>query len=188
MKSWISSAFEDSSASDASSKTARREVKKPAGTSEKSRINSSDAQIEANPLPFFNKENERHRFASQANTKQLNNGKSNDGQSLCDKYEPKSRVDLVVNKAKVDQLSNILEDLIKKQKGSILVIEGPSGSGKNVIFQQTIMIFNLLLEVKISSGSFFSYRALSKYFAKRRASSLLTGTARQLDLTRSKST
>jgi hypothetical protein len=129
MKSWVSSAF-DNASSVPSSKAAKRETKKPTALTEKGRMNANDIDIEILHSPRLNKENTTQRFTSQS--KKANNTKSSTGQTLCDKYEPTNRSDLVVNKAKVDQLSNILDDLIKKPKGSILVIEGPSGSGKNV--------------------------------------------------------
>ena len=51
---------------------------------------------------------------------------------LCEKYKPKNRAELIVNKAKIDQLSQILDNVINKKKGSTIIIEGPSGCGKNV--------------------------------------------------------
>lgn len=52
--------------------------------------------------------------------------------SLAVKHEPVSRSDLVVHKNKIDQLNNLLDDVLDKSKGSIILIEGPAGSGKYV--------------------------------------------------------
>lgn len=51
---------------------------------------------------------------------------------LVERYKPKSRIELIVNKAKIDQLSQVLDNVINKKKGSIVILEGPSGCGKNV--------------------------------------------------------
>lgn len=53
---------------------------------------------------------------------------------LTEKYQPNSRSELIVNKAKVDQLSNLLDSAIEKKNGSIIIIEGPPGCGKTVRF------------------------------------------------------
>jgi hypothetical protein len=122
MKSWVSSAFDE--ANSTSSRTTRRD------TAKKAAIDLPP------PAPLLSKENSTKRYtASQpVSTMSRRPAQKDDhtGMSLCDKYEPTNRADLVVNSKKVEQLSSMLDDLIKKQKGSILVIEGPSGSGKNV--------------------------------------------------------
>ena len=114
MKSWISSAFESTCASAATqslSSSRQSAFKKTTSSTDKSLLN------------MLGKENLTVQRAS---------AKLFDGLSLCEKYEPKNLNDLVVNKSKVDQLSNVLDELIRRQKGSILLIEGPSGSGKYV--------------------------------------------------------
>ncbi len=54
---------------------------------------------------------------------------------LAEKYAPKNRTELVVNKAKVEQLSGILDLVINKPKGSIIIMEGPPGCGKQATLE-----------------------------------------------------
>lgn len=54
---------------------------------------------------------------------------------IAEKYAPQTKADLVVNKAKVEQLSSLLDTVLGKPKGSIVIIEGPPGCGKQTTLQ-----------------------------------------------------
>jgi hypothetical protein len=148
MKSWISSAFAD----DALGSTSNNKPK-PNGTNKlNSAIKPNNKVASKAPAkidsPSFELEN-CSKSAIKLSTKSLRNDKENmtfakppvagareihSTTSLFGRNEPQNRGDLVVNKSKVEQMSKILDDLLaKKNKGSIVVIEGPSGCGKYVI-------------------------------------------------------
>ncbi len=133
---WVSSAFGDLATTPApkstqsSQRPATREVSKRALANPP---NTQPVQSETNsenrqPLrPLTSK--------VQPKTQQPARNNANSQMSLAEKYAPKSRAELVVHKAKVDQLSSLLEDIISRKKGSILLIDGPTGCGKTVIFK-----------------------------------------------------
>lgn len=126
MKSWISSAFDVEAGS-----TSRVSSSSRSSTQPKKQPPTQTQQTELRRA--YNKEN----IPSSSLIKQTvrdNGAKKNEPevQTLCEKYEPRSRADLVVNKNKVDQLSQILDDLTNRKKGAIVLVEGPSGCGKTV--------------------------------------------------------
>ncbi|RMZ94778.1 cell cycle checkpoint RAD17 isoform X2, partial [Brachionus plicatilis] len=120
MKSWVSSAFTDSSISTAKPTRCRTSVQKPSSQKE-----SSQKQTLSN---LTNKKL-REIIAEPFNPVNQNTQNST---SLANKYEPENRSELSVHKNKIEQLSNLLDDCLIKNKGSIILIEGPSGCGKFV--------------------------------------------------------
>ena len=119
MKSWVSSAFaENTTCTNSKSASVKKEL--PATRSLKTTKSSFDSSVPA----FKNAEKPPH-IASVISRKQF--------VSLVDKYKPKTRADLIVNKTKTEQLSQLLDGVINKCKGSVVIIEGPSGCGKLVI-------------------------------------------------------
>lgn len=105
MKSWMSSAFGSDPTLDTAKKPAR--TRAAVATSSKKAVNTMPTKF---MLP--DKKQVAGRFL------------------LAEKYEPKMRSDLIVNKAKIEQLSTMLDWAIGQQTGSILIIEGPPGCGK----------------------------------------------------------
>ena len=53
---------------------------------------------------------------------------------LSEKYEPKIRAELMVNKSKVDELSNFLDAILRKLTPSIFILNGPPGNFYNSLF------------------------------------------------------
>ncbi|CAF0863650.1 unnamed protein product [Brachionus calyciflorus] len=113
MKSWVSSAFSDS---------AFANTTKPTRTTRA----SSQKQTLSNLTNKEPKAKISEPFNSPAKKQKENT------LSLSLKYEPTTRADLSVHKNKIDQLSNLLDQIISKERGSILLIEGPSGCGKYI--------------------------------------------------------
>lgn len=114
MKSWVSSAFSDSSASTIKatrSKTSFQKIGK--NLSEKQTLSNLTNKVKET----FNSPNKQ---------------KTVNSTSLAIKYEPQTRSELSVHKNKVEQLSNLLDNCLNKNKGSLILIEGPSGCGKYV--------------------------------------------------------
>ena len=103
MKSWMSSAFGNIT-----------DDKKVKSTATKRTAKTVPSSSSAAKKPFS--------IDNSANIKLL----------LTEKYQPNSRSELIVNKAKVDQLSNLLDSAFEKKNGSIVIIEGPPGCGKTV--------------------------------------------------------
>lgn len=136
MKSWISSAFSDEF--------------KPSKTNGTKSTSTNNKLVKATSSSFSKNEFEqvaelKNTISSSIqniNTKNKENSISTQGRSakiakiesisLSQRHEPESRADLVVNKAKIDQLDKIIDDILVKKKGSIVIVEGPSGCGKYV--------------------------------------------------------
>ena len=115
MKSWVSSAFSDAPTIQSLPKKSNvntRSLKAPNSNSD-STVKSTKSAIQ---IDSKNKLTELKTFLP-----------------LVERYKPKSRLELIVNKAKIDQLSQVLDNVINKKKGSIVILEGPSGCGKNVL-------------------------------------------------------
>lgn len=120
MKSWVSSAFSDL----ASTNNSISKTKEPSKRPERFTKNAPNSSI--TPLKTIQINN----------TRQFNcttNKPCKNEPNLAEKYAPVSRIELVVHKAKVDQLSSIIDDITGRKKGSILLIDGPTGCGKTVI-------------------------------------------------------
>jgi hypothetical protein len=105
MKSWVSSAFEDPFMS--STASSGRKTTKP-----KLKAHKSDETV-------INKS-----LADNINIKRSN---INSDLLLSEKYEPKTRLELMVNKSKVDELSNFLDNSFRKPIPSIFILNGPPG-------------------------------------------------------------
>jgi DNA-binding NtrC family response regulator len=118
MKSWVASAF---SADDFS---AKKEPKK--------KTSSTKTNNNLNDITNSNKLAKPSSYSVAATSSSNAFCKSNI--SLSEKYKPKTRNDLVVNKSKVEQLSQLIDTSMQKKKGSVLIVEGPSGCGKYVGF------------------------------------------------------
>jgi DNA polymerase III delta prime subunit len=103
MKSWMSSAF-------GSTEVEPKKLRAP----------RSAAKPSSDPRPTVQLPPAKRAVTSSSINKLL----------LAEKYAPKHRAELVVNKAKVEQLSGILDSLLDKQAGSIIIMEGPAGCGK----------------------------------------------------------
>lgn len=108
MQSWISSAFSDFNTKIESNSTSQTRTKR------KAPVNTS-----INPI----------KHVPRTTTTTTSNVAS---RNFLEKYAPKDRAELVVNKNKLDQLSTILDDITLSSKGRIVIIDGPSGSGKFV--------------------------------------------------------
>lgn len=133
MNSWISSAFGSVSAaspaltrssqppSSSSSKTAKEPLAK--------RVIEHEENLRSFKLPHLPSRTQ----AKPSSSSSCGKASNNEQQSLADKYMPINRADLVVHKAKVDQLSSIIDDVMARKKGTILLIDGPTGCGKTVI-------------------------------------------------------
>jgi len=67
----------------------------------------------------------------------------------CEKYFPKDIADICVNKQKVNQVKEAIEDLISNSKSSsrILLLTGPAGSGKSTVAK---IIANKVISNKLS--------------------------------------
>lgn len=146
MKSWVSSAFGDlgsASSQTPSSKSTTRAIRTPATVATTSRSTQLTRTAKT-----FEPENAL-RSQQPAAGKKLGaqrsplKDKTNELSSLSEKYAPASRSELVVNKAKVDQLSSLVDDLVARKKGSILLIDGPTGCGKTVSYIHQL-IFELV--------------------------------------------
>ena len=109
MQSWISSAFSDFNTNIESNSTSQSRSKR------KAPVNTS-----INPI--------KHVPRTTTTTTTTNVASRN----FLEKYAPKDRAELAVNKNKLDQLSTILDDITLSSKGRIVIIDGPSGSGKFV--------------------------------------------------------
>ena len=103
MNAWVSSAFEDVFVS--STKTTGKNSK------------SSKTKLKT------------HKSDEPINTKNYNSKTTNTNHDLLlsEKYEPKTRLELMVNKSKVDELSNFLDNSFRKQIPSIFILNGPPG-------------------------------------------------------------
>jgi len=117
MKSWVSSAFSDSP----SEPTLPN--KKPKQSVNTRSLKTSKSSLET--------------FVAPTKTTDLFDTRNKNGDlktflPLAERYRPKSRAELIVNKAKIDQLSQLLDNVIIKKKGTIIILDGPSGCGKNV--------------------------------------------------------
>ena len=110
MKSWVSSAFSDQL-------QGSKEVKRP-----RTRLGTNSQAV--NPQTPLKPRCEN------ANISYKNNEKCQ--VQLSEKYEPKTKAELVVHKNKIEQLNNVLVSIGEKPKGSIVLIEGPAGCGKYV--------------------------------------------------------
>lgn len=91
--------------------------------------------------PFNEKQPEAKRLKSHKSdeifkkpiSKTIKESQNDSNQLLTEKYEPKLRTDLNVNKSKIDELSNCIESRLNTFKnGSILLLTGPPGCGKYV--------------------------------------------------------
>lgn len=137
MKSWVSSAFGElggstsSSSQTPSSKSSSRTIRTPATASRNTQSTTRTTKtFEAENVlrsqqPAAGKKLGAQRSPLRDKTNEL---------GLSDKYAPTSRSDLVVNKSKVDQLSSLIDDLVARKRGSILLIDGPTGCGKTVSY------------------------------------------------------
>ena len=129
MKSWVSSAF---SADDFSSKkeTKNKTItkKNDSATNNLNDITNSHTSATKPAKASASAATSSYARPAQANTANKSNV------CLSEKYKPKTRSDLVVNKTKVEQLSQLIDTAMLKKKGSVLIVEGPSGCGKYVGF------------------------------------------------------
>jgi hypothetical protein len=124
MKSWVSSAFDTNQSSTRSSSSSSLTNKKFDEKTQQSQPSQRSSQRSANNKATTSKvvsEKCLMKFAQTTNNLLLS-----------EKYKPTKRIDLVVNKTKVDQFSNLLDEIFKRDKGSILLVQGPSGCGKLV--------------------------------------------------------
>ena len=129
MKSWVSSAF---SADDFSGK--KETKKKPVAKKNDSATNNlNDITNSHTSGTKPAKVSATAATSSYARSAQTNTA-SKYNVCLSEKYKPKTRSDLVVNKTKVEQLSQLIDTAMQKKKGSVLIVEGPSGCGKYVGF------------------------------------------------------
>lgn len=113
MKSWMSSAFGSDPTPDTAKKPTRTRAA-AAASSKKTVPNTMPTGLAKMPHKFM-----------------LPDKKQVAGRLLlAEKYEPKMRSDLIVNKAKIEQLSTMLDWATGQQTGSIIIMEGPPGCGK----------------------------------------------------------
>lgn len=133
MKSWIESAFADEPAVGPLSKV-RKTTTSRKKTTPQSVINSTvgTTKSASTKLPPLLSKIISNQPTSQEHHQQTNK-KSTSRLPLTEKYEPKKRNDLVVHKSKIDQMNTLIDQISSKQTGSILIIEGPPGCGKNVL-------------------------------------------------------
>jgi DNA-binding NtrC family response regulator len=144
-KSWVSSAFsDDQSPSPLASNVAPRATRATKKTSvatktSSSASSSSTTSVAAKLTPMISK---------LIKTEQQVNNSSKKISSLTrcpliEKYRPKTRSELAVHKTKIEQLSNLIDQItMNKKNGSILIIEGPPGCGKNVSAYNLIASFS----------------------------------------------
>lgn len=133
MKSWVSSAFGNIQSTPSSSSVSTRPTSR--NVSGRTVENASSQRV--GKFPQTNDENINK--ATVKSKSVLTNNKlkpepklAKNEQSLADKYTPTNRSDLVVNKSKVDQLSSSIDEMTSRKRGSILLIDGPTGCGKTV--------------------------------------------------------
>jgi hypothetical protein len=146
-KSWVSSAFSDDQSTPSSSNVPPRATRatKKASVASTSKTNSASSQssssttsVAAELTPMISK---------LIKTEQQVNNSSKKISSLTrcpliEKYRPKTRSELAVHKTKIEQLSNLIDQITtNKKNGSILIIEGPPGCGKNVSAYNLIAFF-----------------------------------------------
>ena len=114
MQSWVSSAFNDSSAGTIKATRSKTSSQKIAKTvPQKQTLSNLTNKLRE---PFNSPVKEKTEIST----------------NLAIKYEPQNRLELSVHKNKVEQLSNLIDDCMTKSKGSLILIEGPSGCGKYV--------------------------------------------------------
>lgn len=116
MNSWVSSAFTDSSIGTIKN-TRSKNLSQKSASQKQSLSNLTNKELRNKITEPFNSPAKR---------------KTENSISLSTRYEPQTRSELSVHKNKVEQLSNILDDCLNKSKGSIILIDGPSGCGKYV--------------------------------------------------------
>ena len=157
MKSWIESAFADEP-----SDTPPTKIRKTATARKKTtpQISNSISNTKSSSSTAINSTNKTTSTKLPPLLSKIINNQSSQEQSinsnkktpitklpLTVKYEPKKRIDLVVHKSKIEQLNSLIDQITSKQNGSILIIEGPPGCGKNVI--------SLRLKLKKSLNLFY---------------------------------
>lgn len=148
MKSWVSSAFGEFSPTPSSSKTSTSRSATTRNTTgsraTQQQLNSSrvttitrsattvvTSQLSINEnLKIESKPKASVQFAE--NKVAAEKSRNQIEQCLADKYSPTSRAELVVNKSKIEQLSSLIDEITNKSRGSILLIDGPTGCGKTV--------------------------------------------------------
>ena len=134
MNSWISSAFSVDTSSSNSVKSNSINTKPKKATRSENKTEEEKICEDVKHTKYLkNKENTFQQARKSSTDVNALKNINNEFSSLFHRYEPTTRTELVVNKAKIDQLSKLLDEILSKSKGSIVVIEGPSGSGKYVI-------------------------------------------------------
>lgn len=135
-KAWIESAFGDDPIATASSNKPTRPARKTATTSSTTETKKKSTQSSSNSTkltPLINKLiNNFNNHPITANHSALSKKQIETKCPLTEKYQPVKRADLVVHKSKIEQLSSLIDQITSKNTGSILIVEGPPGSGKNV--------------------------------------------------------
>jgi flagellar biosynthesis GTPase FlhF len=146
-KSWVSSAFSDDQSTPSSSNVPPRATRatKKASVASTSKTNSASSQSSSSTTSVAAKLTPM--ISKLIKTEQQVNNSSKKISSLTrcpliEKYRPKTRSELAVHKTKIEQLSNLIDQITtNKKNGSILIIEGPPGCGKNVSAYNLIAFF-----------------------------------------------
>ncbi len=147
-KSWVSSAFSDDQSTPSSSNVPPRATRatKKASVASTSKTNSASSQsssssttsVAAKLTPMISKLIKTEQQVNNSSKKIPSLTKC----PLIEKYRPKTRSELAVHKTKIEQLSNLIDQITtNKKNGSILIIEGPPGCGKNVSAYNLIAFF-----------------------------------------------
>jgi ABC-type uncharacterized transport system fused permease/ATPase subunit len=148
-KSWVSSAFSDDQSTSSSSNVAPRATRatKKASVTSTSKTNSASSQSSSSSSTISVAAKLTPMISKLIKTEQQVNNSSKKISSLTkcpliEKYRPKTRSELAVHKTKIEQLSNLIDQItLNKKNGSILIIEGPPGCGKNVSAYNLIDFF-----------------------------------------------
>lgn len=109
MKGWVSSAFENVDMLANASNT----KKQNATLKTKFKSHKSDEPLQ----PVCNQQKSSVKSSQ----------KISDGILLAEKYEPKTRSELMVNKSKIDELSSYIDTLYFKLSPTIFILNGPPG-------------------------------------------------------------
>jgi hypothetical protein len=114
MKAWVSSAFDNPLVSTSSSNNATTTSRK---TSKQKILKSHKSDEPINST-----------ICSTSSILTKKTSTIDSDSLLSEKYEPKTRAELMVNKSKVDELSNFLDASIRKITPSIFILNGPPGN------------------------------------------------------------
>ena len=137
-KAWIESAFGDDPITTASikkpAKSTRKTTTAPAASTTEPKKKSAQTSSTGTQLtPLISKLiNNFNNQPASPDQSAVSRRQTETKCPLTEKYQPLKRADLVVHKSKIEQLNILIDQITSKSTGSILIVEGPPGSGKNV--------------------------------------------------------